>query len=189
MLLAFYVLLTYLIGSIPFGVIVSTLLADTDVMGQGSHNIGATNVMRVVGPRYGAYTLVLDFLKGLVPTALAPHFFPDAWALPGVVAIAAFAGHCWSCYLEFRGGKGVATGAGGLLALDPLTFVVLAGLWGLVFAVSRKSSLAALAAVAVLPFLAIYLSPETAWVGVVLAIGITFRHRENIRRLVAGKEL
>jgi glycerol-3-phosphate acyltransferase PlsY len=189
MLLAFYVFLAYLVGSIPFGVIVSTLLADADVMGKGSHNIGATNVLRVVGPRYGAYTLVLDLGKGLVPTLLASLLFPGAWVLPGVVALATFAGHCWSCYLEFRGGKGVATGAGAVLALDPLTFVVLAGLWGLVFAVWRKASLAALVAATVLPFLMMVLRPAMAWVGMVLAIGIVLRHRDNIRRLVGGREL
>ena len=189
MLLAFYVLLAYLLGSIPFGVIVSTLLADTDVMEKGSHNIGATNVLRVVGPRYGAYTLACDILKGFVPTALAPYLFPGAWLLPGVVAIAALVGHCWSCYLEFRGGKGVATGAGALLALSPLSFVVLAALWGVVFAVSRKASLAGLVAAGVLPVLMFFLSPATMWVGVVLAIVIVFRHRENIRRLIAGREL
>jgi acyl phosphate:glycerol-3-phosphate acyltransferase len=189
MLVAFYVLLAYLIGSIPFGVIVSTLLADADVTEKGSHNIGATNVLRVAGPRYGAYTLLGDLAKGLVPTALTPYFFPGAWVLPGVVAIAALVGHCWSCYLEFRGGKGVATGAGALLAIAPLAFVVLAGLWGLVFAVWRKASLAALVAAGALPFLMVYLSPANTWVGVVLAIVIVFRHRENIRRLIAGREL
>ena len=189
MLLGFYVLLAYLVGSIPFGVIVSTLLADEDVMEKGSHNIGATNVLRVVGPRYGAYTLLCDILKGVLPTALAPYFFPGAWLLPGVVAIAALVGHCWSCYLEFRGGKGVATGAGALLALSPLSFVVLAGLWGLVFAVWRKASLAALVVAAVLPFLVFFLSPANTWVAVVLTVVIVVRHRENVRRLVAGREL
>ena len=189
MLLAFYVLLAYVIGSIPFGVLVSTLLADTDVMEKGSHNIGATNVLRVAGPRYGAYTLLCDMLKGLLPTALAPYLFPGAWLLPGVVAIAALVGHCWSCYLEFRGGKGVATAAGALLAISPLAFVVLAGLWALVFAVWRKASLAALVAAAVLPFLMFFLSPGNVWVAVVLAVVIVLRHRENIRRLIAGREL
>jgi glycerol-3-phosphate acyltransferase PlsY len=106
-----------------------------------------------------------------------------------VVAIAALVGHCWSCYLEFRGGQGVATGAGALLALSPLSFVVLAGLWGLVFAVWRKASLAGLVAAAVLPILVFFLSPRNTWVAVVLAVVIVVRHRENIRRLVAGREL
>jgi glycerol-3-phosphate acyltransferase PlsY len=168
MLVGFYVLLAYLVGSIPFGVIVSTLLADEDVMGKGSHNIGATNVLRVVGPRYGAYTLVLDLLKGVLPTALAPVLLSRCLAAARRGRDRSLVGHCWSCYLEFRGGKGVATGAGALLALSPLSFAVLAGSVGPRLRRVAEGEPSALVVAAVLPFLVFFLSPRNTWVAVVL---------------------
>ncbi len=185
---AFALLLTYLLGSFPTGLALSWLVADIDVREHGSGNIGATNVARVVSKKLGAITLAGDLCKGLVPTLLAPLVLPDPRYV-GAVAVTAFIGHCWSAFLGFRGGKGVATAAGGLLALAPVPTLLAVATWGAVVGLTRKSSLGALVAAAVLPLACWAWQPDQAPSALAIALGVAWRHEENIRRLRGGAEL
>ncbi len=182
-----FVLFTYMFGAVPTGPILATLYADVDITAEGSGNIGATNVHRVLGPRFGIATLLGDLAKGFLPVLLAPYV--SEWsAYPGVVALAAFAGHCWPAYLEFKGGKGVATAAGGMFALAPFVALLTAGAWMMTFLVSRRSSLAALVAAAFLPVLCLWLRPDLVVMAIILMLGLFHRHRSNILRLLSGQE-
>lgn len=183
----FYLLLAYLVGSIPVGLILATLYADVDIRETGSGNIGATNVLRSTGRALAVVTLACDLVKGLLPTLGAFLLFEGAaWA--GVVGLLTVAGHCWSIYLEFRGGKGVATGAGVMLALAPAAALLTAAVWMLSFALSRRASVSALIALPVLQLALAWLAPEWLWVGVILGAVLVLRHRDNIRRILHGEE-
>ena len=182
-----FVLFTYLVAAVPTGPILATLYADVDITATGSGNTGATNVHRVLGPRSGLATLFGDLAKGCIPVLLAHLVAEPAW-YPGVVALAAFAGHCWPAYLEFKGGKGVATAAGALLALAPFIALLTAGAWMLTFLIGRRSSLAALVGAALLPLFTLWIRPELTAVCVLLSLGLFHRHRANIARLMTGEE-
>lgn len=187
MIAAFYLLLTWLLASVPTGPILALLYADVDLTAHGSGNIGATNANRVLGRGIGIATLVGDLVKGFLPVALAPMVGAGE-IFPGIVAIVAFLGHCFSPYLAFRGGKGVATTAGAMLALAPLpTGLTVAG-WALIVGLTKKSSLGALAAVFLLPLLVAWLAPKLTVVTLILAFGVAIRHLDNVRRLLAGTE-
>ncbi|MEZ4321294.1 MAG: glycerol-3-phosphate 1-O-acyltransferase PlsY [Myxococcota bacterium] len=182
--------LTYLIAAIPFGLVLTTLYGgDSDIRGSGSGNIGATNVARVYGWRLAVPALLLDIAKGFFPVLGASLLWPELglwW--PAFIAFAAFLAHCFSVYLEFRGGKGVATGAGGMLALAPVPTLLAVGVWLVVLAITGKSSVGALLAAASLIGFAGWLDPQTLPVVVLLALGIGFTHVSNIRRLMRGQE-
>jgi len=180
--------LAYVLGSLPTGLALTWLWTDQDVRTLGSRNTGATNVARVAGRRLGAVTLAGDLLKGLVPVLLAPLVSSDP-ALGGAVAGAAVTGHRWSVFLGFRGGKGVATAAGSLLALAPGPALVAFVTWGLIIRLTRRASVAALAAAGILPLLCAALATDATWVALLLAVGITWRHRNNLARLRSGTEL
>jgi len=182
-----FLILTYMLASVPTGPILATLYADVDVTLKGSGNIGATNVHRILGRRFGAATLVGDILKGLIPVLLAGLVSDRPW-FPGLVGLIAFIGHCWPAYLEFRGGKGVATAAGILLGLAPFVALLTAGVWMLTFLVLRRSSVAALIATAALPLFTGWLRPDLLWVTVVLTLVVLQRHRANIGRILSGEE-
>jgi glycerol-3-phosphate acyltransferase PlsY len=188
MLATFYLLLTYLVGSFPTGHVLATLYADVDVTSHGSGNIGATNVTRLLGKGMGVLTLVGDMAKGAVPVLLA-SFVSDSSLFPGLVALAAFSGHCWSAYMEFRGGKGVATAGGVMLALAPFATVLVAIVWIGVLITWKKASLASLVSVAVLPVLLLLFNPGVTWIGLLLGAGVAWRHQPNIRRLLRGTEV
>ena len=186
-----WVVLTYLIAAIPFGLVVTTLYGggESDIRSAGSGNIGATNVARVYGWRLALPALLLDIAKGFFPVLGASLLWPDTglwW--PGLVAGTAFLAHCFSVYLEFRGGKGVATGAGGMLALAPLPTLLAIAVWVTLLAITGKSSVGALVAAVSLVGFAGYLQPEALPVVVLLALGIGFTHASNIRRLMSGQE-
>ncbi len=188
--MALTLLFTYLLASVPFGLVITTLYGgDVDIRAAGSGNIGATNVARVYGWRLAGPVLALDALKGFLPVLLAMLLWPGAhaaWAQ--VVGLVAFAGHCWPIYLEFRGGKGVATAAGAMLALTPTSTALAVATWALVFLFGRRSSVAALTAtVAVVAFTA-WLRPDLMVAVSVVAALITWRHVTNIRRILRGEE-
>jgi len=184
----------YLLGSIPFGVIISRAVIRLDITKVGSGNIGATNVAREVGLKWGVITLVADALKGYIPVALAQYMFGSstetAEALAGIVGILALLGHQYPIYNRFKGGKGIATGLGILLALSPISclfsgviFVVVVILWGYV---SLGSILAALT----VP-LWLYIAGHSTFLillSLIMSVLITFRHRGNIQRLLRGNE-
>lgn len=182
--------LTYLVAAVPFGLLLTTLYGgDEDIRAEGSGNIGATNVARVYGWRLAVPVMLLDVGKGLVPVALAQLFWPDAsrvWF--GAVALTAFAGHVWSVYLSFNGGKGVATGAGVMLGVAPIPTLIAASAWSITLLISGRSSVASLIATAVLVGALWQLDPQVLPIGALLSFGIFVSHSANIRRLVAGDE-
>ena len=176
----------YLLGSIPFGLIFTRFAGLGDVRAIGSGNIGATNVLRTGRKGLAAATLLGDALKGTAAVLLASHFGDDAALAAG---LGAFLGHLFPAWLGFKGGKGVATFIGVLLALSPLAMLAFAALWlGLAFAL-RYSSLAALVASAATPALLWGLGqPRTALLFLVLAALLWWKHAPNIRRLLNGTE-
>lgn len=179
----------YLSGSIPFGLLIAKASKGVDVRGIGSGNIGATNVLRAAGKGAAALTLALDMLKGWAPVALGRIVGASDAQVAGV-ALAAFLGHLYPIFLRFRGGKGVATFLGVLLALLPTVAFMVVGVWLLIAAVFRYSSLAALVAAAASPLLVWLLDGRRDFVALAAVLSglILIRHRENMRRLLAGEE-
>lgn len=179
----------YLTGSIPFGIIIATAMGAGDIRKQGSGNIGATNVLRTTGKLGGAMTLLLDAFKGAVPVLVAKSLWGiDIWTL--AIAFAAIIGHNYTVFLKFRGGKGVATSLGVLLALWPYIGLITIGIWiGSMF-IWKYSSLAALISFGFLP--AVTAIGERYIVFVIFSVAVSsllyFRHIENIKRLIAGQE-
>ena len=187
------VIAAYLIGSLSFAVIVSKYYGMDDPRTYGSGNPGATNVLRSGKKKAAALTLLGDALKGLAAVVLA-RCLQDALNLSDIaiaaVAVAALVGHMWPIFFGFKGGKGVATALGVLLALSPATALVCAAIW-LVMAVGFKvSSLAALVATVAAPLVAFWLMPypSWAWATVVIAVLVLYRHKSNIQNLLQGKE-
>jgi len=185
----FLVAVAYLSGSIPFGLIISKVLGGVDVRRYGSGNIGTANVLRTVGKTAAVLTLVGDTLKGFLPVFAATSLrVPEPLFL--LTGLAAIAGHNWSIFLRFSGGKGVATSFGVLLGLFPPLALIGALIWLLVVLLSRYTSLGALVSAAVILLLVFFtsgLSPRFLFV-CTLALLIVFTHRENIQRLLQGTE-
>jgi acyl phosphate:glycerol-3-phosphate acyltransferase len=187
------VLASYLAGSLSFAVIVSRLMGLSDPRSYGSGNPGATNVLRSGSKAAAILTLLLDALKGWLPVALVVRFGPahglGEWTV-AAVALAAFLGHLWPVYFNFKGGKGVATAAGALLGIDPLLGAATLATWLIIAAFFRYSSLAAIAAALFAPFW--YLLTEgadpVAIAVFVMGALMVWRHSANIKRLFAGTE-
>jgi glycerol-3-phosphate acyltransferase PlsY len=190
---ALFVLIAYLIGSISFAVVVSWIFGLPDPHTYGSGNPGATNVLRTGRKAAAVLTLIGDAAKGAVALWLARQFSPQFGVgepALAAVAFAAFLGHLFPLYFRFRGGKGVATAAGILLAMDWRIALTLLMVWVLVAVVSRYSSLAAIVAAALSPLAAYYFlgwGPMT-WAVLAIAVLLLWRHRGNIERLLAGNE-
>ena len=185
--------MAYLIGSLSFAVIVSRALSLPDPHSYGSGNPGATNVLRSGSKKAAILTLWGDTLKGVAAVLLAKYFaaqFGITETGIALVAIAVFLGHLFPLFFGFKGGKGVATAAGVLWALDWRVGLGLTLIWGLVFAVSRVSSLAALLGSAMAPVLAWYFLGVVPafYAALAMATLLIWRHKENIVRLVSGSE-
>jgi acyl phosphate:glycerol-3-phosphate acyltransferase len=184
------VIVSYLIGAIPTGLIVVRLLSGEDIRRHGSGNIGTVNVLRVAGLATAIVVLAVDILKGLAPVMLAVRAGAPA---PVVVlgGLAAIAGHNWSVFLRFQGGKGVATSFGVLLGLSWSAAAVAAAVWIVTVAVTRYASLGSLLAVVSVPITLWRLRQPEEYVsfGVIAALFAIYRHRANLQRLVAGTEL
>jgi glycerol-3-phosphate acyltransferase PlsY len=180
-------LIAYLIGSIPFGVLLTRLAGAGDLRQIGSGNIGATNVLRTGRKGLALATLLLDVAKGAVPAWLAFRYLgPDIAVVAGLGAVV---GHCFPVWLRFRGGKGVATGAGVVLALTPLAGLLVLALFGVVVGLTRYVSLGSiLAAAAAAPLALLFGQVQAAEMYVVLGVIIIAKHHANIRRLMAGSE-
>ena len=177
----------YLLGSIPFGIVITRALGLGDLRAIGSGNIGATNVLRTGNKGAALATLILDSGKGAMAVLLARWLAGDAAAL--VAGGAAFLGHLFPVWLGFRGGKGVATFLGTTLALFPALGVMACALWLATAAITRLSSLSALVAAAGAPvFALIWGLRGLAGVTLFMAVLIVLRHRANIQRLLAGTE-
>jgi len=179
--------LALLCGSIPFGLLLTRAAGLGDIRAIGSGNIGATNVLRTGRRGLAAATLLLDAGKGVAAVQLAALLFGSAW-MP-LAAISAVVGHCFTPWLGFRGGKGVATGLGVLLALDWRLGAAACATWLAVAFATRISSAGALAAFALSPLAAAWLLPAYWWVApACIAALVWWRHDANIRRIVAGTE-
>jgi acyl phosphate:glycerol-3-phosphate acyltransferase len=185
-----FLVLTYAVAAIPFAVVITTLWGgEVDVRAEGSGNPGATNVARLYGWGMGGVVMALDIFKGLAPVVAARLLWPawDPW-WGALVALVAFSAHVFPVYLEFRGGKGVATASGGLVALAPLPTLGAAAVWAALLAITGRSSVAALGASVVALGLAVWLAPQVVALAVVLAVAIGVTHTANLRRLFRGEE-
>lgn len=211
-IIAVIVILAYLLGSIPFGLIISRAHG-VDIRKHGSGNIGATNVWRVVGKKAGLTTFICDLLKGLTAVVLAkwvahhwavtiplPHehtrteYF-DAGFAGITAALGCILGHSFPVWLRFKGGKGVATSLGVIMGMMPVVSLVVFAIWGVVFKISRYVSLASIVAAVSLPVVTVIFL-FAGWVqgwalfyfALAAALLVVRRHRENIKRLMAGTE-
>lgn len=185
--LALWALLGYLIGSIAFGMVLARVMNLGDLRSIGSGNIGATNVLRTGNKKAAALTLILDGAKGAVAVLLARYFAGEDAAQ--IAALAAMIGHCYPVWLGFRGGKGVATFLGVLLALAWPVGLACCAAWLIAVFASRISSMGALASAATSTVFLVFLGYGSALIlGIVLTLLIFWRHRENIRRIKAGDE-
>ena len=183
----------YFLGSVPFGYVTASVVAGIDIRSLGSGNIGATNVGREVGRKWGILVFVLDVLKGFVPAYIGLRM--GGPQLGSLVGLAAIAGHNWPFFLGFRGGKGVATSCGVFLAVFPLGVVIALGVWLATLGLCRYVSLSSMLAGLALLVCALWLQKEplgkdgviTLLAGLAAALSI-IRHRGNIRRLLQGTE-
>ena len=188
-------IVAYLLGSIPFGLLLTKALGRGDVRKVGSGNIGATNVVRAAGLLAGIFTLVLDFAKGTGAVLLAERLSNDSATWMMVAAFAVLLGHCFPIWLKFKGGKGVATAAGIFLVLSPLACLAAVVLFILVVIFWKYVSLGSVSAAAAMPLLIYFLWAPGHAPPLVLTIGtlavsllIAYKHRGNLRRLVVGTE-
>jgi acyl phosphate:glycerol-3-phosphate acyltransferase len=189
--------IAYLVGSIPTGYLMARANG-IDIRSVGSGNIGATNVFRILGKGPGVVVLLIDALKGYIPAKLLPMVFaPDVVAeglkhqnIAIVAGFCAIIGHNYTCWLRFKGGKGVATSAGVLIAWVPMALLIALGTWLVVFAVSRYVSLASILAAVVLPFAVWGTGERATMIGIATLISLLaiYKHRANIQRLIAGTE-
>ena len=183
---------SYLLGSIPFGYLLVRGFRGQDVRQTGSGNIGATNVSRT-SPILGFLTLFLDALKGFAAVAVTARIFPGHTVLMGLAAVLAIVGHMFPVWLGFRGGKGVATGLGSFLVVAPKTILVMVGIFIVIFLAFRYVSLASILTVALFPLVASIVEPyhdALQLLGFMAAASflIIAKHRDNLRRLLAGTE-
>ncbi|MEN8140941.1 MAG: glycerol-3-phosphate 1-O-acyltransferase PlsY [Thermodesulfobacteriota bacterium] len=183
------ILVSYLVGSIPFGLVLGRM-AGVDVRSAGSKNIGATNVTRLVGKKVGAFTLVLDALKGAGPMLVAHYLLNLSPQLVMLCGGAAFMGHCFPIYLGFKGGKGVATALGIFLFLDWLAVGAGLALFASLVATTGYVSLGSLAAALVMPLVILMrhgVGP-IFYLALFVSAFVWLKHHENIRRLLTGTE-
>ena len=194
----------YCIGGIPFGLVIGKLKG-IDIRRHGSGNIGATNILRTCGKKWGYLCFALDTLKGLFPVLLTKHWvqsnhlafsdYTPILAISGVVG-----GHIWSPFLKFKGGKGVATSAGAILAISPYPGLLSLVIWYVIFLITRYVSFASIVASVSLPLIALFfdffiLKTPSQKLGTplliflfLLSIGVILKHKNNIKRLLSGTE-
>jgi acyl phosphate:glycerol-3-phosphate acyltransferase len=187
-----WLLASYLLGAVPTSHIVSRAFAHIDLRQHGSGNLGATNLYRVLGWKYAIPVALFDVAKGAIPVLLfAPRFSSSELFALGC-GIAAIVGHVFSVFVRFKGGKGVATAAGVMLALTPVALAVAAMVWAIVVGLTGYVSLGSIAAAAVLPLAVLLIEhpqrPELLWIDVLIAVGVIALHRKNIHRLLKGTE-
>ena len=191
--LAIVAIVAYLIGSIPTGYLIVKAKTGQDIRTVGSGSTGATNVKRVLGKKYFFIVMLLDALKGALPVVLANLFATvglDIGIAPVIAAVAVIIGHSKSVFLQFKGGKSVASGVGTIFALDPLVGLIIALIWGVITYTTKYVSVGSIIALLISPFLMYFFFAPIAYV-VYCALGavyIVYLHRENIKRLIHGNE-
>jgi len=185
------ILLGYLLGSIPFGLILVRLRTGRDVRQSGSGNIGATNVLRTTGKAWGVITLLLDALKGAAAVLIARALLPEGSLAVHLVALAAVLGHCYPIWLGFKGGKGVATCLGVFLVLSPLAVLVAVAVFLAAAILTRTVSIGSISSAAAFPLAAWWIGPFDG-LALVVILGcsavVIWAHRANIARIIEGQE-
>ena len=190
---AIVAVVSYLLGSIPTGLLVGKALGGIDIRRYGSGNIGATNTLRVLGPKASAIVLMADFVKGALPVIVVSLLFGDELHKI-LAALGALTGHNWSIFMGLKGGRGVATGIGGLVIMSPLLFAVNVGSGLAVIVASRYVSLGSIVGAAVIIFMGILMfavGNVSSQFFIYVVIGgsmVLFKHRDNLARLLKGKE-
>lgn len=181
--------ISYLVGSVSSAIIVCRLMGLPDPRTEGSHNPGATNVMRIGGKKAAAITLAGDAVKGLLPVLAAKMLGVESLIL-ALVVFAAFLGHLYPIFFGFKGGKGVATSFGVSLGVSWFLGLAVSGTWFLVYKISKISSLSALVAAVLTPIYTWLIVGDSYLVGVffVISVALLWRHKSNIQRLLAGEE-
>lgn len=189
-MLILLVTVAFLLGSIPWGYIIAKSKG-VDLRKVGSGNIGATNVLRTVGKKEALFTLVLDLSKGAIPVIVSKFIYQeDGLLFAGVVGVSSILGHCYSPWLKFKGGKGVSTALGVLLAYTPTLGIISILVWIVAYGITKISSVGALTSFTLMPFIAILLGyrEEVLYIAATIAAIIILRHRANIKRLIRGEE-
>ena len=179
------IILSYILGSIPFGKIVG-YFKGVNIQKQGSGNIGFANSLRVMGWKPALIVLLGDMLKGYIPVFYA--FDKFSLAQTTIIGLAAIAGHIFSPWLKFRGGKGVATMLGVSLVLNPLIALIAIVVWTIIFLLDKTASVSSLVIAILMPILSLFLEPNLVYFYLLLLIIILFTHRVNISNLIKGKE-
>lgn len=181
------VLVGYLCGSVPFGLILIKMAGGGDIRTIGSGNIGATNVLRTGRKLLAAFTLILDAAKGAFSIFICSLFLSDAYF--GLVGVCAVIGHCYPIWLKFSGGKGVATGLAVIMMLSPISGILFIAIWISIVYLMKYSSLAALTAFVSSSILALFSESIDISIAIVsITLLALFRHKENIKRLLSGEE-
>lgn len=181
--------ISYLLGSLSSAIIISRLLGLKDPRKSGSGNAGATNMLRISGKKTAALVLLGDLAKGVIAILIATNFLDISGFMLAFCGLAAVLGHIFPVFFKFKGGKGVATGAGVILALNPGVGLAIVATWLLVAVLSRYSSLAAVVACATTPIYMLMWQQKSYFIPMlILAVLIVIKHHANIRRLVQGNE-
>lgn len=180
------IIISYLLGSVPMGLILTKVAGKGDLRKVGSGNIGATNVMRVGGLRMAGLVWLLDMAKAIVAVFVGKYIAGDAFG--AWCGLAAIVGHCYPIWLRFKGGKGISSLFGVLLAVSPMSFVVCGIEWLVVALTSGISSLGAVIVFCLIPVLGFVISAPIGFAFLCIGLLCMWRHRENIKRLVTGKE-
>jgi glycerol-3-phosphate acyltransferase PlsY len=184
--LALIILLSYLVGSIPFGFILTKIFLKKDIREIGSGNIGATNVLRTGNKLIGYITLTLDILKAIIPLLIIKFNFPEFIFLS---ALSIFLGHVFPLWLKFKGGKGVATYVGMLFCINYILGFIFIFCWFIIFLISRYSSLSSLIASLTIPVYHFFIiDNDNYYFFIILFILIFYTHRENVKRLINNTE-
>jgi glycerol-3-phosphate acyltransferase PlsY len=179
--------IAFLLGSIPTGLLIAKARG-VDLKQSGSGNIGATNVLRTTGRGPALFTLIGDILKGAAAAALAGHFLAGRPVYEGLIGLCAVLGHDFSVFLKFKGGKGVATSLGVLSVYAPQSAVFTTIIWIMTVLITRYSSLGALVSFGILPLIMLFVAQEKLPVALLISALLFIRHRDNIARLIRGKE-
>ncbi|MSR76920.1 MAG: glycerol-3-phosphate 1-O-acyltransferase [Candidatus Omnitrophica bacterium] len=195
MITLLFILIAYFLSATPFGFLIAKWIRQIDIREHGSRNIGATNVFRVVGKKWGILVFILDALKGFVGVCL-PRWVGYDYTIPLQItfAVACLAGHTFPVWLRFKGGKGVATSLGVFLAICPIPTLITFGVFCLIFSISHILSLGSLSAALSFPLIITLVShnhPDFIWllaIGLFIPVFIFYTHRKNLVRLLRGEE-